>query len=439
MKNSWTIVLTGVLLAASLTYANAQQTFNLSLDEALQKAEKDNYQLNLSKADYEIAKAEHQQTRALFLPNIKIEHTYTSTNDPLASFGFKLQQEIVTANDFNPALLNDPGSIDNFNTQIRVQQPLVNVDGWHQRKAAYHKAEASNFQGKRTKQHVILAIKEAYYGLKLAQARTQFLQKVVKSIAANLKLTQDYYKQGMIKKADVLAMEVRLLEIKSQLKQAELFQSNVNNGLTYLLGMPAGTIIVPTDSLKQQPAIHTAEHPLSNQRPDILAYKNGVQAYANMYKSAKAQYLPTLNAFGVYNFNDNSFPGIDAESWMVGAKLSLNLFDGLNRSAHIKKTKTMYERKELEFDSYLQQQERQLQQAKLSLSASKENLTSAQKAKESAQEAFRIRKDRYKQGMEKTTDLINAETTFANKQLAYLNALYRLNTAVFRLEFLLYK
>ena len=35
------------------------------------------------------------------------------------AFGSKLNQEILTASDFNPALLNDPGQIQNFATELK--------------------------------------------------------------------------------------------------------------------------------------------------------------------------------------------------------------------------------------------------------------------------------------------------------------------------------
>ncbi len=62
------------------------------------------------------------------------------------AFGSKLNQEILTQNDFNPALLNDPSQIENYATKFEIQQPLINVDGIYQRKAAKTKMQAMHYR-----------------------------------------------------------------------------------------------------------------------------------------------------------------------------------------------------------------------------------------------------------------------------------------------------
>ncbi len=59
-----------------------------------------------------------------------------ATTNPLLAFGFKMNQEIVTQADFDPNKLNNPSQINLFATKFEVQQPIINVDGIFQRKAA---------------------------------------------------------------------------------------------------------------------------------------------------------------------------------------------------------------------------------------------------------------------------------------------------------------
>ena len=80
------------------------------------------------------------------MPNINVSNTSTFTNNPLNAFGFKLLQESVSVPDFNPDLLNDPGQVENFNTRIELLQPLINIDGWKERKAANLQLQAANLQ-----------------------------------------------------------------------------------------------------------------------------------------------------------------------------------------------------------------------------------------------------------------------------------------------------
>jgi outer membrane protein TolC len=427
------------LLAHNISFGQESKggEVSLSLDEALQRARSENYEIKLSEADYRSAKADFRQTNALLLPSVQIEHTATATNDPLASFGYKLQQEIVQQSDFNPALLNDPENIENFNTAITLEQPLVNIDGWYGRKAARNRVDALKYKSERTRQYIDLAVHQAYFGLQLADAQKLFLDQVVKSVEKNHQLISNYYKQGLIKKDDLLEMEVRLLEARAKQKNAFAFRQKANNGLSYLLGYEYGTTIVNTDTLTPVIGAIGKENSLSVDRADVKAYQKGVEAYENLLKSAQSGYLPRLNAFGMYNLNDDKLLGTEAESWMVGAKLSVNLFDGYRTTGKVQKAKAEFQKKSLELDSYMQLQQRELEQAQLQLQVAASNLESTDKARTSAAEAYRIRHNRFREGLVKTTDLINAETAWSNKNLEYLNALYQCRVAHEKLNFLL--
>ncbi|MFT6336200.1 MAG: hypothetical protein ACJATI_002956 [Halioglobus sp.] len=86
----------------------------------------------------------------MYYPNVSLDYTGITTSSPLMAFGSKLNQSILTQNDFNPALLNDPDAIQNFSFQLKVQQPIINLDKKHRRNAAKLGMEATLFQKERT-------------------------------------------------------------------------------------------------------------------------------------------------------------------------------------------------------------------------------------------------------------------------------------------------
>ncbi|MFY8010312.1 MAG: TolC family protein, partial [Flavobacterium sp.] len=117
-------------------FAFSQDTLTVSKSDLKQKLAEKNLQLQIARKNYQSAKADYQQSNALFLPNITASYTGMATTNPLMAFGSKLNQEILTQADFNPALLNDPKTTQNFATKIEIQQPLVNLDGIFGRQAA---------------------------------------------------------------------------------------------------------------------------------------------------------------------------------------------------------------------------------------------------------------------------------------------------------------
>ena len=114
----------------------AQDTLQLSKAEFVEKVTQSSYQQLVADKQAAMAEADFQQSNALFLPTVTASYTAITTNNPLMAFGSKFNQEILTQQDFNPALLNDPDNIENYTTEIMVLQPLLNLDGVYGRNAA---------------------------------------------------------------------------------------------------------------------------------------------------------------------------------------------------------------------------------------------------------------------------------------------------------------
>ena len=196
---------------------NAQNIIPISKVEVLNKVEEENQSLKISEQEFNEARADYRQTNAIFIPNITVSHTGFSTTNPLMAFGSKLNQEILTAADFNPDLLNDPDQTQNFATRFEIKQPLINMDGFYQRKAAKNKMEAMSLQTERTNDYLKFEVDKAYMQLQLAYKAVDVLEKALEAAEANKKLADNSFKQGYLQQADVLAVDVRVTEVKNQL------------------------------------------------------------------------------------------------------------------------------------------------------------------------------------------------------------------------------
>ena len=412
----------------------------ISLHEALLKAEEHNKEIKKSKARVDIARANYQQSHSLFLPGINLSHTAVRTNDPLASFGFKLKQEVVTAADFNPVLLNDPGSMNNFLTQIKVEQPLLNFDGIHERKAAKLGFEAVSLESERTSEYIKFQVKKAYKQLQVAQEAVNVFEKTKATADAYLKQSLDFFEEDLIKETDVLAAKVRALEVENQLNQTKNQRKGASDYLALLLGVDLSSSLLAAD-IFELPAlsVKVSDQQTNEERSDILAYKKGVSAKEQLLKSARNKFLPRINAFGAYEWNDKDFLGTKANNYMLGASLSWDLFKGYKNVGKIKRAKAELQLQKLDFEDYLEQNKLKIKEAKRSLILSIKKIETGKLAKEQSEEALRIRSDRFEQGLEKMTDLIQSETLSAVKNLEYLNAIFNYYSAKFYLEFLLEK
>lgn len=433
MKNNL-LVLTLAFLGFTFML-QAQEIVPISKAEVLNKVSQDNTSLKISEQEFFEARADYRQTNAVFLPNITASHTGIATTNPLMAFGSKLNQGILTQNDFNPALLNDPSQVQSFATKFEILQPIINVDGIYQRKAAKSKMDAMTLKTERTTDYLVFEIEKAYMQLQLAYKGLDVLEQALKAADDNKKLADNSFKQGYLQRADVLNVEVRVTEVQNQLQMAKSNVQNASNYLSFLMNDEKDVIYTPTDSLIIS-EIAMEEKSISENRSDIKAMQLTTNAYEAMNKADKMAFLPRLNAFGSYElYDDKMFQG-DASGYLVGAQLSWDLFQGSKRFGKAQKSKAEFEKSKLEYKQYVSQSNLELNKAKRTLTDAENKLRLTSLALEQSEESLRIRTNRFKEGLEKTSDLLMTETQYAQKKLEYYQTIFEYNYAQAYLQFL---
>ena len=429
------LVTTGFLFLSILGYS--QDTLTISKSDLKQKLSEKNLQLKIAEKNYQSAKADYRQSNALFLPNVAMSYTGMSTTNPLMAFGSKLNQEILTQSDFNPALLNDPKATQNFATKIEIQQPLLNVDGIFGRQAAKAKMEAFQLQTQRTQEYLELEVSKAYMQLQLAYKAVTVLTKAETTAKANLKLVDNYFKQGLLQKTDVLNVQVRVNDISNQLQYAKSNVQNASDYLAFLLNEDTqGKTFKPSEELDNTIQVEAINSQLSENRKDIQAMDKSSEAYQKMMVMSKMNFLPRLNAFGSYEMYDSQFLGTAAKGYLVGAQLSWNVFDGYKSIGKYDKAKADFQKATIETEQYKKQSQLELNKTNRQLKDAENKVSLSQLAFEQSQEAYRIRQNRFTQGLEKTTDLLTAETQMIQKELEHLQAVFEYNFTQQYLQFL---
>lgn len=429
------LFLIGTLSVSALGFG--QDTLTISKKDIIQKAKDKNLQLRIANQAFKSAQADYRQSNALFLPSITASHTAISTTNPLMAFGSKLNQEVLTASDFNPALLNNPAVTQNYATKIEVLQPLINVDGLYGRQAAKSKMEAFQLQTERTGEYLALEVNKSFMQLQLAYKAVKVLEKANATAEANLKLIENYFKQGILQKTDVLSVQVRVNEIKNQLQYAKSNVQNASDYLAFLLNEDnANKVYKPLEELDNTIIISSNSTTLSGNRKDILAMDKSSEAYAKMYQSSKMNFLPTLNAFGSYELYDDTVFGTNAQGYLVGAQLSWKVFDGYKSIGKMEKAKADYQKAEVENQQYKSQSQMELNKTNRQLKDAENKVNLEKLALEQSQEAYRIRSNRFTQGLEKTTDLLQAETQMFQKELQLLQAVFEYDFTQEYLQFL---
>jgi outer membrane protein TolC len=426
-----------LLLGISINALYSQDTLTISKQDVWLKASDKNLQIKMANQDFKSAQADYRQSNSLFLPSISASHTAISTTNPLMAFGSRLNQEILTASDFDPSRLNNPARTRNFATKFEILQPLINVDGIYQRKAAKAKMEALSLQTERTKEYLELEVSKAFMELQLGYKAVSVLEKANKTAGANLQLIQNYFKQGILQKTDLLSVQVRANEIQNQLQYAKSNVQNASDYLAFLLDEDnTNKVYKPIEELENAIIIETLNPELSITRKDIQAMDKSSEAHAKMLQSSKMNFLPRLNAFGSYELYDDILFGTNAKGYLVGAQLSWSLFDGYKSIGKMEKTKAEFQKSEIETQQYKAKSQMELNKTNRQLKDAENKVNLSNLALEQSQEAYRIRSNRFTQGLEKTTDLLQSETLMFQKELEFLQAIFEYNFTQNYLQFL---
>lgn len=430
-------LLVAIGIAFGVANVNAQDTLSISKNDLLQKVTENNLQIKVAEKSFQSAKADYRQSNAVFLPNINVSYTGISTTNPLMAFGSKLNQEILTVADFNPALLNDPAVTQNFATKIEIKQPIFNLDGLFGRQAAKAKMDAFQLQTNRTKEYLELEVSKSYMQLQLAYKAAKVLEKANETAQGNLKLVENYFKSGMLQKTDLLNVQVRVNDIKNQWQYAKSNVQNASDYLAFLLNEDmTGKTYKPAEALESSIQIESINTVLSDSRKDIQAMEKSSEAYRKMAQSSKFGFLPRLNAFGSYELYDSKFLGTAAKGYLVGAQLSWDIFDGYKTIGKTQKAKADFEKASVETEQYKKQSQLELNKTNRQLLDAENKVNLSKLAFEQSQESYRILQNRFTQGLEKTTDLLMSETQVAQKELEHLQAVFEYNFTKQYLQFL---
>lgn len=413
----------------------AQDHINISLEDVLAKVQESNSSIKVSEQEAQMAKYDYRFSNSIFLPQIAVSHTGLATTNPLMAFGSKLNQAILTQADFNPVLLNDPDQVENYATIVSVEQPLINLDGFYQRKEAKTTMEAKELQAVRTRDYLDFEARKAFGQLQLSHRAVAVMEKAFEAANANLKMAQNSYDQGLLQKSDLLEVKVRVTEVADQLKTAKSNVQNASDYLAFLMNEEGTVVYEPSEELVPDRLGETLEGSLEN-RADVKAMDLVSEAYKANMKADNMTFLPRLNAFASYEMYDDQIFQADAKGYIIGASLSWDVFKGSQRFAKAGKSKTSYEKAKQEYEQYVAKSTMELQRTKRMVEDAESRLQTSKLAMEQSEEALRIRTNRFKEGLEKTTDLLMAEATFAEKQLAYYQTIFEYNQAQYLLTFL---
>ncbi len=282
-----------ILLLLKCIGTNAQQVFN-DFDSFLKYA--DNKSISLQANDIRFDQAKKAKIAAI-----------ASIPDPTGNVSFSYTNNITLPVTLFPANFNDPNaSADEFRAQrLGVQYnsnfnqygeiKLFNLQGWHNLKASKQNLEATALDNQLTRKTLYENIANTYFNIVQLQEQLQSTKENLLVSDTLLRITENKFSLGLLKKQDLNDTKVSYLNTKENLQQIAFIIQQQYLLLKTLTDIPDSDSIVIAHTVSATLTANTPEVEFNDLSLNTSLSKEKV-ALANLKKN-KSSVHPTLSFF----------------------------------------------------------------------------------------------------------------------------------------------
>ena len=301
-------------------------------------------------------------------------------------------------------------------------------------KAAKELINLSTINVNRSKTELVSSVSKAYYNVVVNKERTKLLDANIIKLKKIFDDTKAFNQQGFVEQIDLERLEVQYNNLVVEKEKTDRLIGLSESLLKFQMGYKISEPIILTDSLTFEnndvASLLSGKIDISK-RADYQLLQSQQRLYQLDLKRQRLGYLPTVAAYGSYQYNAQrqKFDFTDgSQSWfkisLIGGTVNLNIFDGLQRHNRIQQAKIAVQKgennlKNIELAAEIEAtiSEVTYQNAYASLQTQKRNM-------QLAQHVFDVSQKKYEQGVGSNLEITNAQTALKEAQTNYYNAVY---------------
>jgi outer membrane protein TolC len=331
-----------------------------------------------------------------------------------------------------PATINQNGSFDSYRTSLGVSQSLVDLSNWTEVVASGYARSAAGATYVSAVASLVYQVKQAFYNQIKLEKALEVAQASVKQSEEQAKRAEVMFQLGSMSRADMLKLQVRLIQSKVDLLSAQNGLLAGRQALASILGRTGevtirGDLSLP-DTLKWEALSDTITEKELEQNPAYKAAKRNYQSKKAGAWSAWLSKLPYLSGSYSYGYSDSvQFKGSsgwnDHDYWSASIALNWNIFDGGLSLARIRQARAQARSAEADLFTARQSVHSELRQAKLSLRMASEAIGLVRDLQQQAEEDYRLTQEKYRLGSASVLDLLSSQLTYNQAQQQATNTL----------------
>jgi len=286
----------------------------------------------------------------------------------------------------------------------------------------------------RSKTELAASVSKAYYNVLVNTERVKLLDANMERLKKAFDDTKAFNQQGLVEQIDVERLEVQYNNLATEKEKTLRLIGLSVNMLKFQMGYKIGESITLSDSLTissaDQPTLGGGKIDLSN-RPDFQLLQLQQKLYHIDVKRQRLGYLPTLSAYGSYQYNAQrqKFDFFDqSQKWfkvaVIGGTLNFSLFDGLQRHNRIQQAKIAILKGENQIKNLELAAELETKVAEISYENAFVSLQTQKRNMDLAQHVFDVAQKKYEQGVGSNLEVTTAQSSLKEAQTNYYNSVY---------------
>lgn len=309
-------------------------------------------------------------------------------------------------------------------------------------KATKEYIDLMNINVTRGKTELVSQVSKAYYSVLVNQERIKVLDANIVKLEKLLNDTKAFNKQGFVEQIDVDRLEVAFNNLTTEKQKIVRLISLSENVLKFQMGYVGNENLVLTDSLSVTDNTEISVSKIDvAKRTEYQLLESQQRLNTINVKRLQFGYLPTLVAYG--NIAANGF-GNDLkyvgyinkyfQTRLIGATLSLNVFDGFQRHYKIQQAKLDFKKGENNLKNLQLAIELEGASAVVNYNNAVSSLQVQKRNLDLAKNIYTVAQKKYEQGVGSNLEVINAQASLKESETNYFNAVY--DMLVYKIDYL---
>lgn len=422
------------LLIIIPAFVLAENTYQLTLEKAIELSLNNAKNLKISESKIIAAKAKSNEANAQLYPTLRLISGYTRLSE-VEPFKINFQGREF---EVSPTILN------NYQIRFGLQYPIFTgfrLENNYKMMELNEKATQEDYQSERAK--VIYDVKSLYWSIKNLELSLQSIKENIRQVQAHLQDIENFFKNGLVTENEVL-------KVKVQLSNLELTKIDLENAirlnkinLCILLGLPTLTNL----ELVSQPEFKETEYSDLNklleaaykQRHELIALSLRKEASEKAISIAKSGWLPQISFSANYQYNRPNQRLMPAQdkfygTWDIGFTISYDIWNWMTTKYQTQQAEESFRQAELSYQQLKDAINLEVTQNYFLFQKTKEKIKVAKQNLQQAEENYRVTNEKFKNGLVPSSELLDAEVSLLNAKINYNNSILEFEISKAKLE-----